>query len=50
MRNQQFLFSVIILLVVVVGILAYNQRHDDMTLGQKVGNTIDRATGDMKNP
>ena len=49
MQKQQFLVTIIVLLAVIAGILLYAQRHPtEESLGQKVGNTIDRATGDRK--
>jgi len=50
MQNQRFLATIIVLLVIIIGVLLYTQGHPtDETLGQKVGNTIDRATGERKN-
>ena len=46
MQKQPFLFIIVILLVVIVGLLAYGPQTSDESLGQKVGNTIDRATGE----
>jgi len=51
MRNQPLLFTIVALLVIIIGILVFGQKHpnaSDETLGQKVGNTIDRATGERK--
>jgi hypothetical protein len=49
MQNNQMLLGVIVVLALVVGVLAFDRHHtDDATLGQKVGNTIDRATGDRR--
>lgn len=48
MQNQKVLIGVIILLVIVIGILVYDHRPAQESLGEKVGNTIDRATGERK--
>ena len=45
MQNQQISVIVIALLVVVIGLLVVDRHHDHESLGEKVGNTIDRATG-----
>lgn len=44
-NQQQALVAVIFALVVVIGILIYDRHHrPPETLGEKVGQTIDRAT------
>ena len=49
MQKQQFLVTIVVLIAVIAGILLYAQKHPtDESLGQKVGNTIDRATGERK--
>lgn len=49
MQQKLFLIIIVVLLVIIAGILLSSQRHQaDETLGQKVGNTIDRATGERK--
>ena len=48
MANQQVLVGVIFALVVVIGFLVYDHSHRPETLGEKVGNTIDRAADHME--
>ncbi len=48
MANQQVLVGVILALVVVIGFLVYDRGHRPETLGEKVGNTIDRAANHME--
>jgi hypothetical protein len=50
-NNQPVLISILFLLVLIVGFLLYDRghySHNDDTLGEKVGHTIDRATGTRK--
>ncbi len=46
MQQKPFLVAIILLLVIIVGVLVYSNKNSDPTLGQKVGNTIDKATGE----
>jgi hypothetical protein len=46
MQNQRILFGVIIVLAVVIGLLVYDRQSGNESLGEKVGNTIDHATGE----
>jgi hypothetical protein len=46
-NNQQVLTGVILMLVIVIGMLVYERHNHEPTLGEKVGETIDRATGEI---
>jgi hypothetical protein len=50
MRNQPLLYTIIALLVIIIIILVHAGKNpnNDESLGQKIGNTIDRATGERK--
>jgi hypothetical protein len=48
MQNQRILLSVVVVLVIVIGMLIYDRHPDQESLGEKVGNTIDHATGERK--
>ncbi len=48
MQNQQVLVGVIVALVVIIGFLVYDHSRRPETLGEKVGNTIDRAADHME--
>ena len=49
MQNQQVLITVILMLVIVIGIFVYDRHYNHPeTLGEKVGQTIDHATGANK--
>lgn len=45
--THQVLVAVIFALVMVIGILVYDREHRPETLGEKVGQTLDRAADDF---
>jgi hypothetical protein len=45
MQNQQILLGIVVMLVIVIGLLAYGRQQSHDTLGEKIGHTIDNATG-----
>ena len=46
-NNQQILMGVIIVLILLIGFLVYDRRHNSETFGEKVGHSIDRATDNL---
>jgi hypothetical protein len=46
-NNQNVLVAVIFALVLVIGFLVYDRHKEPDTLGEQVGQTIDRAAGEM---
>ena len=47
-NNPQLLTGVIVVLILIVAYLGYDRYQARQTLGDKVGQSIDRAAGDVK--
>lgn len=48
MKNPQILTGVVVALLVIVAFLVYDRQHNPQTLGEKVGQSIDRAADHAK--
>jgi hypothetical protein len=48
MKNPQILGGAVVALLIIVVFLVYDRQHNPQTLGEKVGQSIDRAANKME--